>query len=80
MHSYREAYGDGDDDADGRAAVSPMFSSGGEAHPLTPTFPVSPQTPYFNMCKFTSLQTEGASRPYSIATVSQSELYDCNKR
>uniref|UniRef100_A0A8K9XKV8 Tensin 1 n=1 Tax=Oncorhynchus mykiss TaxID=8022 RepID=A0A8K9XKV8_ONCMY len=60
--SYREAYGD--DDADGRAAVSPMFSSGGEAHPLTPAFPVSPQTPYFNMCKFTSLQTEGASRPY----------------
>ncbi|XP_070969084.1 tensin-1-like isoform X5 [Oncorhynchus clarkii lewisi] len=47
MHSYREAYGD--DDADGRAAVSPMFSSGGEAHPLTPAFPVSPQTPYFNM-------------------------------
>ncbi|XP_045553870.1 tensin isoform X5 [Salmo salar] len=51
MHSYREAYGDGDDDADGRAAVSPMFSSGGEAHPLTPTFPVSPQTPYFNMSR-----------------------------
>uniref|UniRef100_A0AAZ3QGQ3 Tensin 1 n=1 Tax=Oncorhynchus tshawytscha TaxID=74940 RepID=A0AAZ3QGQ3_ONCTS len=47
MHSYREAYGD--DDADGRAAVSPMFSRGGEAHPLTPAFPVSPQTPYFNM-------------------------------
>ncbi|XP_038839045.1 tensin-like isoform X3 [Salvelinus namaycush] len=47
MHSYREAYED--DDADGRAAVSPMFSSGGEAHPLTPAFPVSPQTPYFNM-------------------------------
>ncbi|XP_070969088.1 tensin-1-like isoform X9 [Oncorhynchus clarkii lewisi] len=49
MHSYREAYGD--DDADGRAAVSPMFSSGGEAHPLTPAFPVSPQTPYFNMSR-----------------------------
>ncbi|XP_038839043.1 tensin-like isoform X1 [Salvelinus namaycush] len=49
MHSYREAYED--DDADGRAAVSPMFSSGGEAHPLTPAFPVSPQTPYFNMSR-----------------------------
>uniref|UniRef100_A0A8L0DVA3 Tensin 1 n=1 Tax=Oncorhynchus mykiss TaxID=8022 RepID=A0A8L0DVA3_ONCMY len=72
MHSYREAYGD--DDADGRASVSPMFSSGGEAHPLTPAFPVSPQTPYFNMCKFTSLQTEGASRPYLIAT-SQNHPY-----
>uniref|UniRef100_A0A8C7CW94 Tensin 1 n=1 Tax=Oncorhynchus kisutch TaxID=8019 RepID=A0A8C7CW94_ONCKI len=73
--SYREAYGD--DDADGRAAVSPMFSSGGEAHPLTPAFPVSPQTPYFNMCKFTSLQTEGASRPYSIATVLSGHTQSC---
>ncbi|XP_041741066.1 tensin isoform X8 [Coregonus clupeaformis] len=49
MHSYREAYGD--DDVDGGAAVSPMFSSGGEAYPLTPAFPVSPQTPYFNMSR-----------------------------
>ncbi|XP_046886372.1 tensin-like isoform X4 [Hypomesus transpacificus] len=48
MHSYREAYED--DDADG-GAVSPTFGSGGEAYPLTPAFPVSPQTPYSNMSR-----------------------------
>uniref|UniRef100_A0A8B9LVH3 Tensin 1 n=1 Tax=Astyanax mexicanus TaxID=7994 RepID=A0A8B9LVH3_ASTMX len=51
VHSYREAFDDVDP-----AAVSPTPSSVGEALPLTPAFPVSPitspQTPYFNLCKF----------------------------
>ncbi|KAJ8004128.1 hypothetical protein DPEC_G00155560 [Dallia pectoralis] len=46
MHSYYASY---EDDVDDGAAVSPSFSGGGEAYPLTPAFPVSPQTPYFNM-------------------------------
>ncbi|XP_068165030.1 tensin-1 isoform X2 [Antennarius striatus] len=46
MHSYREAFEDNrPDDFSG----SPTFGSGGENSPLTPSFPVSPQTPYFNM-------------------------------
>uniref|UniRef100_A0A8K9UU24 SH2 domain-containing protein n=1 Tax=Oncorhynchus mykiss TaxID=8022 RepID=A0A8K9UU24_ONCMY len=39
MHSYREAYGD--DDADGRAAVSPMFSSGARSPPGLAKTPLS---------------------------------------
>lgn len=50
MHSYREAFED--DEADG-FANSPTFGGGGENSPQTPSFPVSPQTPYFNMCRFT---------------------------
>lgn len=52
MHSYREAFEDSE--ADG-FAHSPTFGggSGGESSPQTPRFPVSPQTPYFNMCRFT---------------------------
>jgi len=50
MHSYREAFED--DDADG-FDNSPAFGGGGEISPPTPSFPVSPQTPYFNMCRFT---------------------------
>ncbi|XP_034145435.1 tensin isoform X4 [Esox lucius] len=46
MHSYLAAY---EDDVDAGAAVSPTLSGGGEVYPLTPAFPVSPQTPYFNM-------------------------------
>ncbi|XP_036401900.1 tensin-like isoform X2 [Megalops cyprinoides] len=46
MHSYREAF----EDMEG-GPISPTHSSGGEALPLTPAFPVSPQTPYFNMCR-----------------------------
>lgn len=47
MHSYREAFEEMEDNP-----ISPPPSSGGEAPPLTPAFPVSPQTPYFNLCKF----------------------------
>lgn len=55
MHSYREAFEDSE--ADG-FAHSPTFGGGsggggGESSPQTPRFPVSPQTPYFNMCRFT---------------------------
>ncbi|CAB1415415.1 unnamed protein product [Pleuronectes platessa] len=44
MHSYREAFED--HKPDGFA-----FGGGGENSPQTPGFPVSPQTPYFNMCR-----------------------------
>ncbi|XP_072303394.1 tensin-1 isoform X5 [Eucyclogobius newberryi] len=43
MHSYREAF------EDHESSGSPTFRGGGESSPLTPCFPVSPQTPYFNM-------------------------------
>ncbi|XP_015214660.1 tensin-1 isoform X4 [Lepisosteus oculatus] len=46
MHSYREAF----EEIDG-APLSPTSSSGGEVLPLTPAFPVSPQTPYYNLCR-----------------------------
>ncbi|XP_056156887.1 tensin-1 isoform X2 [Lampris incognitus] len=46
IHSYREAF---ETDGNGAPAVSPHFSSSGEIHPRTPAFPVSSQTPYFNM-------------------------------
>ncbi|XP_069020064.1 tensin-1 isoform X5 [Embiotoca jacksoni] len=48
MHSYREAFVD--DEADG-FGNSPTFRGGGENSPPTPGFPVSPQTPYFNMSR-----------------------------
>uniref|UniRef100_A0A665WJ95 Tensin 1 n=1 Tax=Echeneis naucrates TaxID=173247 RepID=A0A665WJ95_ECHNA len=50
MHSYREAFED--DKTDG-FSNSPTFGGGGESSPQTPSFPVSPQTPYFNMCRST---------------------------
>lgn len=31
--------------------ISPTPTAGGEAFPQTPAFPISPQTPYFNLCK-----------------------------
>ncbi|XP_056321886.1 tensin-1 isoform X4 [Danio aesculapii] len=46
MHSYREAF----EEMDG-GPVSPPPIVGGEVLPQTPAFPVSPQTPYFNMCR-----------------------------
>ncbi|XP_029942385.1 tensin-like isoform X2 [Salarias fasciatus] len=46
VHSYREAFEDSEAD---RLASSPNFAGGGESSPPTPGFPVSPQTPYFNM-------------------------------
>ncbi|XP_029371397.1 tensin isoform X2 [Echeneis naucrates] len=48
MHSYREAFED--DKTDG-FSNSPTFGGGGESSPQTPSFPVSPQTPYFNMSR-----------------------------
>ncbi|XP_047226705.1 tensin-1 isoform X6 [Girardinichthys multiradiatus] len=46
MHSYREAF----EEMEG-GPISPTPTAGGEALPQTPTFPVSPQTPYFNLCR-----------------------------
>lgn len=48
MHSYREAFEDSEAD---RIRHSPTSGGGGENSPQTPRFPVSPQTPYFNMCR-----------------------------
>ncbi|XP_074520306.1 tensin-1 isoform X3 [Halichoeres trimaculatus] len=48
MHSYREAFEDGEAD---RFTNSPTSRGGGEISPQTPSFPVSPQTPYFNMSR-----------------------------
>lgn len=55
MHSYREAFEEMDS-----GPVSPTPTVGGEAFPQTPAFPISPQTPYFNLCKFPFWLTEGA--------------------
>ncbi|XP_062258288.1 tensin-1 isoform X3 [Platichthys flesus] len=46
MHSYREAF----EEMDG-VPVSPSPTIGGEVFPQTPAFPISPQTPYFNLCR-----------------------------
>ncbi|XP_027133167.1 tensin-1 isoform X2 [Larimichthys crocea] len=46
MHSYREAF----EEMDG-GAISPTPTVGGEVFPKTPAFPISPQTPYFNLCR-----------------------------
>ncbi|XP_059198423.1 tensin-1 isoform X1 [Centropristis striata] len=46
MHSYREAF----EEMDG-GPVSPTPVVGGEVFPQTPAFPISPQTPYFNLCR-----------------------------
>lgn len=54
MHSYREAF----EEMDG-GPVSPTPTVGGEVFPQTPAFPISPQTPYFNLCKFPIRLTEG---------------------
>ncbi|KAM9447790.1 tensin-1-like isoform 3-T3 [Salvelinus alpinus] len=46
IHSYREAF----EELDG-GQISPTPTVGGEVFPHTPAFPVSPQTPYFNLCQ-----------------------------
>ncbi|KAM3607540.1 uncharacterized protein V6R79_009359 [Siganus canaliculatus] len=46
MHSYREAF----EETDG-SPLSPTPTIGGEVFPQTPAFPISPQTPYFNLCR-----------------------------
>ncbi|KAM4731327.1 tensin-1 [Anableps anableps] len=46
MHSYREAF----EEMEG-GPNNPTPTVGGEALPQTPAFPVSPQTPYFNLCR-----------------------------
>ncbi|XP_035381535.1 tensin isoform X3 [Electrophorus electricus] len=50
VHSYRGAFEEVESEPG-----SPSPSCGGETHPLTPAFPVSPttspQTPYFNLCR-----------------------------
>lgn len=59
MHSYREAFED--DKADGFADSPTFGGGGGENSPQTPSFPVSPQTPYFNMCRSTLPAGRGRS-------------------
>lgn len=54
MHSYREAF----EELEG-GHISPTPTVGGEVFPQTPAFPVSPQTPYFNLCKSPLRLTEG---------------------
>lgn len=54
MHSYQEAYEDSEAD---RITHSPTYGGGGENSPQTPRFPVSPQTPYFNMCRLALSKT-----------------------
>lgn len=61
MHSYREAF----EEMEG-GTVSPTPTAGGEVFPQTPTFPISPQTPYFNLCKFPLRLTEGAVEMRSL--------------
>ncbi|XP_061774373.1 tensin-1 isoform X4 [Nerophis ophidion] len=46
MHSYREAFEEMDS-----GPASPTPTVGGEVLPRTPAFPVTPQTPYFNLCR-----------------------------
>uniref|UniRef100_UPI0037E872CA tensin-1 isoform X2 n=1 Tax=Semicossyphus pulcher TaxID=241346 RepID=UPI0037E872CA len=46
MHSYREAF----EEMDG-GPISPTPTVGGEVFPQIPAFPISPQTPYFNLCR-----------------------------
>ncbi|XP_078030472.1 tensin 1b isoform X16 [Epinephelus lanceolatus] len=46
MHSYREAF----EEMEG-GPISPTPVVGGEVFPQTPAFPISPQTPYFNLCR-----------------------------
>ncbi|KAM4559273.1 tensin-1 isoform 10-T10 [Odontesthes bonariensis] len=46
MHSYREAF---EEMEGGQIGPTPTF--GGEVFPQTPAFPISPQTPYFNLCR-----------------------------
>uniref|UniRef100_A0A8C7S4C2 Tensin 1 n=1 Tax=Oncorhynchus mykiss TaxID=8022 RepID=A0A8C7S4C2_ONCMY len=46
IHSYREAF----EELDG-GQISPTPTVGGEVFPHTPAFPVSPQTPYFNLSR-----------------------------
>ncbi|XP_028249756.1 tensin-1 isoform X4 [Parambassis ranga] len=46
MHSYREAF----EEMEG-GPISPTPTFGGEVFPQTPAFPISPQTPYFNLCR-----------------------------
>lgn len=64
MHSYREAF----EDMDG-GPVSPPPFVGGEALPQTPAFPVSPQTPYFNLCKFFPPGGGGCHRALGTLTI-----------
>lgn len=54
MHSYREAF----EEMEG-GPISPTTTVGGEVFTQTPAFPISPQTPYFNLCKFLLWLTEG---------------------
>ncbi|KAA8588382.1 hypothetical protein FQN60_001576 [Etheostoma spectabile] len=54
MHSYREAF----EEMEG-GPISPAPIVGGEVFPQTPAFPISPQTPYFNLCKSPLWLTDG---------------------
>uniref|UniRef100_A0A4W6F693 Uncharacterized protein n=1 Tax=Lates calcarifer TaxID=8187 RepID=A0A4W6F693_LATCA len=71
MHSYREAFED--DKTDG-FANSPTLGGGGENSPQTPSFPVSPQTPYFNMSGIPSSPLTGRNPKTAAAGVPPSPL------
>lgn len=47
MHSYREAF----EELEGGPISPTVPTVGGEVFPQTPAFPISPQTPYFNLCR-----------------------------
>lgn len=73
MHSYREAF----EEMDG-SPVIPTPTVGGEVFPQTPAFPISPQTPYFNLCKFPFWLTEGTvelRQNYCRYSTQQCDLY-----
>lgn len=54
MHSYREAF----EEMEG-GHFGPAPTVGGEMFPQTSAFPISPQTPYFNLCKSPRWLTDG---------------------
>uniref|UniRef100_A0A8C5HG38 Tensin-like n=1 Tax=Gouania willdenowi TaxID=441366 RepID=A0A8C5HG38_GOUWI len=61
IHGYNNSGQAFEDSNTGRFANSPPYGDGGggENSPPTPSFPVSPQTPYFNMCRFTLSADKG---------------------
>lgn len=75
MHSYREAF---EDDEAGGFANSPTFGGGGENSPQTPRFPVSPQTPYFNLCRSTLSAHRGCSQIFINLLIFSCEMTDTN--
>ncbi|KAG7239297.1 hypothetical protein INR49_029262 [Caranx melampygus] len=74
MHSYREAFEDNKGDGFGN---SPTFGGGGENSPQTPSFPVSPQTPYFNMYIILAVKDKPPKEVDVVFTADRSQV--CKK-